>query len=129
MFIGCRVGVLVGMDVGKTVAVGSAVLVGESVLVGFWVGEGKLGNVAGEVLKASFTVTLLTGLHPLAMKINNNPKAEPVIAYIEVFCLPINRFMMNIFPYGFYYSQFVSPKFKRLVRLVSLGLFYAWMSA
>ena len=35
MFIGCRVGVLVEVIVGKEVIVGSGVLLGEGVLVGF----------------------------------------------------------------------------------------------
>ena len=118
MFIGCRVGVLVGITVGFKVAVGSGALVGTSVLVGFWVGVGKLVNAAGEVVKASLNATLLAGLHPLAMKVNNNPKAKPVITRIEVLCFPVKRFMMNIYPNGFYYSQFGPSIFNKLVRLI-----------
>ena len=116
MFIGCRVGGLVGITVASAVGVGFGVLVGDSVFVGVWVALGWLTVALGRVLAASIITPPLSRLQPLIRYVRIIPRHNPVIKPIVLLLLPIISIMMDHYPYGYHYSQFVSCKFNKLVR-------------
>jgi ABC-type uncharacterized transport system permease subunit len=101
IFIGCRVGVLVGVIVGLAVPVGSAVLLGDGVAVGFEVTLGTTIVALGNAVAASFVIFSPTVLHPPAIKIRINPIKIPALTLIRFLILPINRIMLDNYMFEF----------------------------